>query len=142
MASDDDKKKAQGLVEQAGRLLVSLQNEPEHKTQLANKAIGLLDEAITLDPENDEAWFIRGDAKNTLSDHQGAIEDSTKAIALKPDNENAWNNRGIANHFLGDYHGAITDFDEALRLNPYNESIQKKRLAAEIALKRRNSQRY
>ncbi len=53
MASDEDKKKAQELVEQAERLLVSLQNEPENQTQLAQEAFDLLDQAIALDPEND-----------------------------------------------------------------------------------------
>ncbi|MGB2167486.1 MAG: tetratricopeptide repeat protein, partial [Candidatus Puniceispirillales bacterium] len=109
MASDDDKKKAQELVEQAGRLLVSLQNEPEHKTQLANKAIGYLDEAITLDPENDKAWNNRGSAKSDIGDHHGAIADYDKAIRLNPDNDFAWSGRGEAKSRLGDHHGAMAD---------------------------------
>lgn len=134
MASDDDKKKAQELVEQAGRLLVSLQNEPEHKTQLANKAIGYLDEAITLDPENDKAWNNRGSAKSDIGDHHGAIADYDKAIRLNPDNDFAWSGRGEAKSRLGDHHGAMADCDKAIEINPDNDLAWNSRGLANHAL--------
>jgi tetratricopeptide (TPR) repeat protein len=84
MASDEDKKKAQGLVEQAESLLSTFPNEPEHKTQRANKAFDLLDEAIALDPENDAARGNRGGAKAHLGDHHGAMSDCDEAIRLNP----------------------------------------------------------
>ena len=117
MATKADKKRAQQLVEKAGQEYLNVKTEQELR-QWAETHLPLLDEAISLDPDNDRAWSWRGAAKSTLEDHQGAIADCTKAIELNPDNDEAWNNRGSAKNQLGDHHGAIADCNKTIELNP------------------------
>ena len=65
-----------------------------------------------------EEFFIRGNSKNELKDHKGAIADFTKAIELNPDYAYAYYNRGYVKCNLEDYKGAIADFTKAIELNP------------------------
>ena len=134
MASDEDKKKAQELVDEASELLKRSEAEPENKTQIAQQVVALMNKAIALDEENDGAWNHRGLAKAYLDEHQNAINDLDEAIKFNPKNDMAWNNRGFAKYHLGQYEEAIKDFNEALRLNPDDKTIQKNRFAAGIAL--------
>jgi tetratricopeptide (TPR) repeat protein len=135
MASDEDKKKAQELVDEASELLKRSEAEPENKTQIAQQVVALMNKAIALDEENDGAWNHRGLAKAYLDEHQNAINDLDEAIKFNPKNDMAWNNRGFAKYHLGQYEEAIKDFNEALRLNPNNEHAKGNRLAAESALR-------
>ena len=134
MVSENDKKKAEELVLEAARLLHRADTEPDQKSQLAQQALILLDDAIALDPSNSRAWNIRGLAKHDLGDHEDAITDYNEAIRLNPTNDKAWNNRGMAKSDLGDHEGAISDLDEAIRLNPTYDKAWNTRGSAKYGL--------
>jgi tetratricopeptide (TPR) repeat protein len=75
-------------------------------------------QAITLDPQNVDAYIDRGDAKYNKNDIQGAIADYTQAIALNPNNARAYNERSRAEQSLGDSSGANADLTRANALDP------------------------
>ena len=132
MATKADKKRAQELAEKALQEYFKAKIQRELR-QWTETHLPLMDEAIALDPNNDEAWNVRGVAKLELGDYQGAIDDCTKAIELNPKNDMAWNNRGSAKYHLSEYQEAITYYKEALRLNPNDEAVRRNLQAAEIA---------
>lgn len=78
------------------------------------KAIEYLNKAITLQPDNDAAYNMRGNIYGALGQQQKAIEDFSKAIQLNPTNADYFNNRGSIYNKLGQYQQAIKDFDEAI----------------------------
>ena len=89
-----------------------------HQRGEFQQAIERYGRAIELDSELDTAYYSRGTAKDSLSDHLGAIADLDKAIERNPQNAAAYNNRGNAKLALSDRQGAIADYDNAIRLNP------------------------
>ena len=117
MASEADKKKAQALVEEADRLYQTVKT-PQAQKIFAKKILPKMTEAINLDAENFVAWSNRGNAKNALGDHQGAIDDCTKAIEIESTFIKAWVNRASAKNNLGDHQGAVDDCTEAIKINP------------------------
>lgn len=131
MASDEEKR-AQKLVDEAEKRYLEAKSKEERR-QWAETQLSRMDVAISLDPDNDGAWDVRGVAKLELGDYQGAIDDCTKAIELNPKNDMAWNNRGSAKYHLSEYQEAITYYKEALRLNPNDEAVRRNLQAAEIA---------
>ena len=80
------------------------------------KALEYLNNAIKLQPNNNETYNNRGTAYYNLGQYQMAIEDFNKAISLKQDNDKAYNNRGTAYFNLGQYPPAIEDFNRAISL--------------------------
>lgn len=71
--------------------------------------------AVRADPL---AFQVRGDAKSSLNDLNGAIDDYTKAIKLYPPDYKSWTGRARARWRLKDSNGAIEDFNEAIKLEP------------------------
>jgi tetratricopeptide (TPR) repeat protein len=74
--------------------------------------------AISIDPQDAEAYFDRGNAKYGLGDKKGAIADYDSAIRINPQLAEAYSNRGLVKSALGDKKGAIADYDSAIRINP------------------------
>jgi len=70
-----------------------------------------------------EAYFLRGVAKYSLSDYQGAYEDFSKTIAIHPLYVRAWHYRGITNDRMSNYYDAKADFARALEIDPYNADL-------------------
>ena len=81
-------------------------------------AIDAYSKAIRLKPGLAGAYNNRGNAKNSLGQHDEAIADYNEAIRLKPGYADAYNNRGNAKNNLGQHDEAIADYDEAIRLKP------------------------
>ena len=133
MASEADKKKAQDLVDGTNRLYDKAKTAQE-KEAWAKDTLPKMDKAISLNPENTEAWNNRGGAKIALDDYKGAIDDCAKAIEIDPENAIAWSNRGSAKIELGDHQGAIDDYTKAIELDPKsvkalsNRGLSKKEL--------------
>lgn len=73
---------------------------------------------VTLDPNNADAYFNRGNVYHSKGDYDRAIEAFDGAIELKPDYAGAYTNRGIAYQNKGDYARAIGDHTKAIELNP------------------------
>src|SRR5262245_34891774 len=59
----------------------------------------------------------RGNAYQSKSEYQRAIQDYDEAIRLDPDSALAYNNRGSAFQHMGNYDRAIQDYDQAIRLD-------------------------
>ncbi len=95
------------------------------------EAIKYYSQFIQKFPNNAEAYYNRGTAKNDLEDYRGAIQDFTKAVEINPNYAKAYSNRGIAKRHIEDYRGAIQDFTKAVEINPnlakvyYNRGIAK-----------------
>lgn len=73
-------------------------------------------EAIRLNPEDANAYYLRGSMKSDVGDNQGAIADYTKVIRLSPDHADAYLDRGLAKSDLGDKQGALADLMSAAQL--------------------------
>ncbi|MCX5883861.1 MAG: tetratricopeptide repeat protein [Deltaproteobacteria bacterium] len=91
-------------------------------------AVNDFTQAITSDPNFDEAYYSRGRALGRLGKHEQAISDFTRALSLNP-TANAYADRGTAYGILGQHAQAISDFTQAINLNPdfagayYNRAI-------------------
>jgi len=59
------------------------------------KAIEYLNNAIKLQPDDENYYYNRGIAYDNVGQYQPAIKDHNQAIRLKPDYSEAFNNRGI-----------------------------------------------
>ena len=79
-------------------------------------AIADLTQALQLNPNNLEAYYLRANAYYHLENYQGAIADFTQAITLNPDYVGAYTGRGIAYLNLGDKPKALEDFRQAATL--------------------------
>jgi tetratricopeptide (TPR) repeat protein len=75
-------------------------------------------QAITINPQDAEAYYNRGLVKYALGDKAGAIADFTQAITINPQLAEAYSNRGLAKSALGDKAGAIKDYTQAITINP------------------------
>ena len=81
-----------------------------------NEKIELLDQVISQEPKNLDAYFYRGLAKNDLGDYEGAIIDYSKIILIEPDADTYFN-RGNSRFNLKDLQGAKTDYEKAVELD-------------------------
>ena len=106
MANEADKKRAKRLVDKADKQFVKAKSQQEYR-QWAKTYLPLLEQAISLNPDNDAAWNLCGVAKSQLGDHEGGIEYFTKALEINPENDVAWSNRGLAKYRKGEFEGAI-----------------------------------
>lgn len=79
--------------------------------------------AIRYDPDNFEAYFLRGVAKFNLSDYQGALDDFTRTLEIHPLYVRAWHYRGITHDRMSNYFDAKADFARALEIDPYSADL-------------------
>lgn len=77
------------------------------------KAIDYLTDALAIDEEYINGYFLRGIAKRKLKDWDGAIEDYTIVTQLDPDFPNAYANIGAVYYQKGDLENAIAYYNEA-----------------------------
>ena len=80
--------------------------------------LAILDEIISIDPENAEAWHFYGFANNQLKRHEDAVSSLEEAIRLKRDYSMAYVELGIARNELGQREEAINNFNRAIQLDP------------------------
>jgi len=86
MANEADKKRAKRLVDKADKQFVKAKSQQEYR-QWAKTYLPLLEQAISLNPDNDAAWNLCGVVKSQLGDHEGGIEYFTKALEINPEND-------------------------------------------------------
>jgi len=82
------------------------------------EAEGLLNQALTIDPEYSDAFTNRGIIYHRRKEMYRAIQNATEAIRWNPLNPSAWNNRGNAFIELKLFDRAAEDFSELVRMNP------------------------
>jgi len=78
----------------------------------------ILNEALSVYPDNDQLWQISGNIKIRDRDFQGAYEDYDKAIEINPDNPQLFLNRGAIFFDAGEFDRASTDFNRVIELKP------------------------
>ena len=87
-------------------------------------AADLIAQAISINPDNADAYFNRGNALKELNRLDAAVASYEKAIKLKPNYASACNNRGITLHKLNRFDAAVSSYDKAVRIDPnYAERI-------------------
>ena len=113
------------------------QGDPEGGAAAVDRALAAVDQAIKLDPNNAEAYHLRGFVKYNKADLTGAKADWSRAIELDPDNAGAYNMRGEIKHRQGDPEGGDADYaralaisDQAIKLDPNNAEAYLNRGAA------------
>lgn len=105
-----------------------------HSGQDYKSALGDMDMAIKLQPENAGFYINRAYLRYMTDDIYGAFDDYEHALKLNPLNTLALFNRGLLRAEVHDTNKAIEDFSSVINLNPddyktlYNRSI----LLAEI----------
>ena len=85
-----------------------------------DQAIAYYDEAIDIDSNDAQTYFLRGLANGENEQHKDAIADFDKAININPNNAESYHWRGIAKFQLSQHEDAIADFDKAININPNN----------------------
>ncbi|MBI4677811.1 MAG: protein kinase [Elusimicrobia bacterium] len=81
-------------------------------------ALGLLNQAIELNPRNGMAFFLRATAYNQLRRYGEALADAEAGLGLSPDNVPLLNAKALAQNRLKDYRGAYATAQSALAFNP------------------------
>lgn len=82
-----------------------------------DQKINACNEAIRLDPNNVQAYELRGIAYGGKGDNDRAIADFSEAIRINPEEAIYYRRRGQAYGEKGDYVQAIADLNEAVRLD-------------------------
>lgn len=82
---------------------------------------GALDESseiIRLDPQNAEAFELRGDIWVGIKNYDRAIDNYDAAIKLKPDIARLYSRRAAAFDLMHNFRIAVRDYTDAVRLDP------------------------
>lgn len=90
-------------------------------------ALKLLNEAIKLYPNNDEAYSDRGDVYFELEEYIKAIRDYNKAIQIDSNYDYYYYSRSVAYYMLDKYREALVDINKALELKPDDKYYLKHR---------------
>jgi tetratricopeptide (TPR) repeat protein len=96
-------------------------------------AIVLYNQALKRDPQNTEAFFQRGQARDGLGDPQSAIKNYTLVVEIDPNHGAAYSARGDARLKLKDMPGALEDYQHAAEIYASAGDIERsKEIAAKI----------
>lgn len=84
----------------------------------AEKALAVVNDVIVKDPNNVEAYRIKGYAYEIMQDYTNAFEAYNKALVINPSSAAVLSNRGHAYSLLGQNDNAEKDYKAALASNP------------------------
>jgi tetratricopeptide (TPR) repeat protein len=127
-------------LEKAARLGYDVPEEQLRELREGEKSIVQLDQIIADDPENADAYYLRGVARAGQDQCQPAIEDFTKVIELKPDHAEALYHRGLVYshldqcHEVNQYQKAEGDFTAAIESGLKDIEVYRQRGQAHLAL--------
>ena len=105
-------------------LVISINCSNPEKNSHAEMVNILSKNAIDIDPEYDQYYFVRGQTKSELQDFTSAIKDYSKAIKLDPKEADNYKWRGVAKEETGNLKGALSDWNKALKLSDDDEVKQ------------------
>jgi len=91
------------------------------------EAIVSFNEAIKLDENAYQAYYMRGNIKQKFADVHGAMKDYNKAIEANAEFSEAYFERGNIKYLLQDYYGAINDYSKTIAINENNLDAYYKR---------------
>lgn len=83
-----------------------------------SRAIACCDRALSLKPDYQIAWAMRGDGLFKLKRYELAVASYKKATELKPDDWEAWYNQGMALFELSRHAEAVASFQQSLKFKP------------------------
>ena len=81
-----------------------------------------LEEAVSRNPSNVEAWIQLGNHYFDADQHQQAIRAYERALALDDNNPDVWTDLGVMYRRDGQPQKAIEAFDKAMTLDPLHEA--------------------
>lgn len=87
------------------------------------ESISELNTAIAAKPDNFEGYFLRGLAKYSLDDLQGAISDLDRALEIHPMYVRALQYRAICYDKQNEIEKALADLNRANRLDPFDADV-------------------
>ena len=90
--------------------------------KIPEKSIGLLNEAVKLEPENDQLLHSLALAYMAKNENDMAIVTMSKAVALNPKKDSYYFELGALMEKSGDYKGAIKNMRQAIELNPLHSN--------------------
>ena len=110
--------------------LLGLRGEANFKLEKHLEALGDLDKAAALEPENPFRYSSRAFLKDAMGDTKGAVEDYQMAYSLDPDDATILNNLGVLEEKLGYKEAAKRKFDladELYKLDQENNPADQKK---------------
>jgi tetratricopeptide (TPR) repeat protein len=78
------------------------------------------DEALQINPQNENAWVAKGDTLLALNKNNEALAAYDKAIKINPNSLTAWNDKGITLEALGQHDEAQKAWDKS---KPKNSDV-------------------
>ena len=87
------------------------------------ESISELNTAIAAKPDNFEGYFLRGLAKYSLDDLQGAINDFDKALEIHPMYVRALQYRAVCYDKQNEFTKALADLNRAINLDPFDTDV-------------------
>jgi tetratricopeptide (TPR) repeat protein len=87
----------------------------QHASGQWQQAVDLMGRALTVAPQNAQAWIGRGNALCGMGRADRALDDFNRAVELRQDWWYAWACRGGGHAMLGHWEQAAADLDQAVR---------------------------
>ena len=107
--------------EKSNELVTQAHNEFDNLNY--DNAIKDLTKAISLNPNNHEAYDLRSHCWLAMSEYQKSLDDSNKAIEISPNLAGDYLGRGYAYQKLNRIESAIDDYQRAIDFDPANQGI-------------------
>jgi tetratricopeptide (TPR) repeat protein len=82
-----------------------------------------LDDCLSLDKNNTDAWFYRGYCNNKLEKYDEAVSDFSSILTIDKENFEGYYNRGISYYSLERYEEAVKDYTKAVALNSEDPDV-------------------
>src|SRR6185437_7339876 len=86
--------------------------------QSSSENIASLSAVIARNPQDPEAYNVRGSAYGRGGKYREALQDFDAAIQLRPNFYQAYANRALIHRFMGNQANALSDYNRAVQLNP------------------------
>jgi tetratricopeptide (TPR) repeat protein len=94
-----------------------------HDMGRERQAIQDCDAALMIEPDNENALFVRGTAREGLADYTGATQDFSDVLRLDPGRADAWFSRGATYYSAGNYDAAVEDFSKTIELGHADATV-------------------
>jgi len=85
---------------------------------LFHEALKAVQSEIEINPENEQAYLMRGNIYFELDDIEAAIKDFERAIEINPNFSQAYHTRALVLVNIEDFEGAIINFSTAIEFSP------------------------